>query len=249
MKTIGLIGGMSWESSAVYYQLLNERVRDRIGGMSSCPCLLHSVDFAEIAHLQHEGDWKTLSQRMAEYARRLEDGGAECIVLCTNTMHVCWDALESASTLPKLHIAAATGEVIARQGFTRVGLLGTRFTMEQRFYADLLSEKFGIETRIPDDSQRGEVHRIIYDELVRGVVREESKRVLLDVVESMRQHEVQGLILGCTELPLLLKTGNVSNEGRLVPLWDTTSIHVDAALAFAMDHPAQSSCENVDGLG
>lgn len=233
MKTIGLIGGMSWESSAVYYRLLNERVRERFGGISSCRCLLHSVNFAEISRLQHQGDWDSLSSRMADCAKSLENGGADCIVLCTNTMHVCREAIESASSLPLIHIAAATGEAIRGHGYRRAGLLGTRFTMEKTFYSDMLSERYGIETVVPDAPGRETVHRIIYEELVCGVIRSESKQALLEVMGSMLEDQVDGFILGCTELPLLVETGDVEASGRILPLWDTTSIHVDAALDFA----------------
>lgn len=227
MRTIGLIGGMSWESSAHYYRLINEGVRARRGGAHSAPLLMLSVDFAAIAALQHDGNWATLAQRMADAARTLADAGAEAIVLCTNTMHKVADAIEAAQPRPLLHIADAAGAAIVAAGHRRVGLLGTAFTMEQPFYRARLAERFGLEVIVPDDAGRAEVHRIIYDELVRGIIRPESKARYAEVIGRLTDAGAEAIILGCTEIMLL-----VDQADSPVPLFDTTAIHAAAAVAF-----------------
>lgn len=227
MRTIGLIGGMSWESSAHYYRLINEGVRERMGGAHSAPLLLLSVDFADIAALQHDGNWAALAQRMADAARTLADAGAEAIVLCTNTMHKVADAIEAAQPRPLLHIADAAGAAIVAAGHQRVGLLGTAFTMEQPFYRARLAERFGLEVIVPDDAGRAEVHRIIYDELVRGIIRPESKARYAEVIGRLTDAGAEAIILGCTEIMLL-----VDQADSPVPLFDTTAIHAAAAVAF-----------------
>ena len=229
MRTLGLLGGMSWESSAQYYRLVNEEVRRRLGGSHSAACLLLSVDFAEIARLQHMGDWATLSRQLGEAARQLAAGGAEGLVLCTNTMHCLAAEIEAASALPLLHIADATGEAIRRQGLRRVGLLGTAFTMEQAFYRERLAQRFGLEVLIPDAPQRQVVHRIIYEELVRGEIRPASREAYRAIIAGLVEQGVEGIVLGCTEIMLL-----VDQSDSAVPLFDTTTLHALAAVDWAL---------------
>ena len=229
MRTLGLLGGMSWESSAQYYRLVNEEVRRRLGGSHSAACLLLSVDFAEIARLQHVGDWATLGRQLGEAARQLAAGGAEGLVLCTNTMHCLAAEIEAASALPLLHIADATGEAIRRQGLRRVGLLGTAFTMEQAFYRERLAQRFDLEVLIPDAPQRQAVHRIIYEELVRGEIRPASREAYRAVIAGLVEQGVEGIVLGCTEIMLL-----VDQSDSAVPLFDTTTLHALAAVDWAL---------------
>ena len=229
MKTIGLIGGMSWESSIEYYRIINESVKARLGDLHSADCLMYSVDFAEIEALQHQGDWERLTREMISAAQRLERGGAACLVICTNTMHKMADAIQSAIQIPLLHIADAAGAAIQDKGLTTVGLLGTRFTMEGDFYSGRLAEKFGLQVLIPEEADRETVHRVIYDELVKGEIREESRQRFLAVIERLQDRGAQGIILGCTEIPLLVKPSDV-----LVPIFDTTQLHAEAAVAWAL---------------
>jgi aspartate racemase len=228
MKTIGLIGGMSWESSAVYYRLVNEAVRRQVGGLSSAPCLLHSVDFAVVEAMQREARWDDAAGLLAGVAARLEGAGAELVVLCTNTMHRVADAIEARLGVPFLHIADATGAAVARAGLGRVGLLGTRFTMEQDFYRGRLAARHGLDVLVPDDAERELVHRVIYDELCQGRIEPASRVRLQAVVAGLAARGAEGVVLGCTELPLLL-TG-----GAPVPLFDTTRLHAEAAVAHAL---------------
>lgn len=227
MRTVGLIGGMSWESSAHYYRLINQGVRDRMGGAHSAPLVMVSVDFAEIAALQHAGDWDALGARMATAARTLADAGAAAIVLCTNTMHQVAGAIEAAQPRPLLHIADATGAAIVAAGHRRVGLLGTAFTMEQPFYRARLAERFGLDVIVPGAPGRGEVHRVIYDELVRGIVRDESREVYRAVIAGLVADGAEAIVLGCTEIMLL-----VGADDAAVPLFDTTALHAAAAVDF-----------------
>ncbi|WP_414496577.1 aspartate/glutamate racemase family protein [Stenotrophomonas maltophilia] len=230
MKTLGLIGGMSWESSAQYYRLINEEVRHRLGGAHSAQLLLWSVDFAGIKQLQHEGDWNTLGVHMIDGARRLQAGGADLLLICTNTMHLLADRIEAACPLPLLHIADPTAEAIARTGAHTVGLLGTAFTMEQDFYRNRLQERFGLEVLIPGTDDRHIVHDIIYRELIAGVVSEHSRQVYAEVIARLVERGAEAIILGCTEIMLLVRP-----QDSAVPLFDTTTLHalaaVDAALA------------------
>lgn len=225
MKTLGLIGGMSWESSAVYYKLINEKVKKELGGLHSCRSLMYSVDFAEIEALQHRGDWEQLDDIMAAAAQRLEKAGADLIILCTNTMHQCTEAILRAIEAPFLHIADATAQAIKAQKLTKVGLLGTRFTMEWEFYKGRLEREHGIEVLIPDEAARHEVHRIIYDELVLGDIRAESKRIYRRIIAALQAAGAQGVILGCTEIPLLIKPEDVD-----IPVFDTTTLHAEEAV-------------------
>lgn len=229
MKTIGLIGGMSWESTAVYYSLINELVRSRLGGLHSARCILYSVDFAEIETWQHRGEWTQAGQALIEAAQSLERAGAGCVVLCTNTMHKLAGAIEAAVSIPFLHIADAAADKIQQAGLTRVGLLGTRFTMEQDFYRGRLQEKFGLEVLIPESAERQMVHDVIYNELCMGVVRPESRANYAKVIAGLVQSGAQGVILGCTEIELLVQAGDSS-----VPLFPTTAIHAGAAVDWAL---------------
>ncbi|MDR6177363.1 MULTISPECIES: aspartate/glutamate racemase family protein [unclassified Pseudomonas] len=230
MRTLGLLGGMSWESSAHYYRILNEEVRCRLGGSHSAACLLLSVDFAEIAALQHAGDWTALGRRLQDHARQLAAGGAEALVLCTNTMHRLAAEIEAATTLPLLHIADPTGAAIRARGLRTVGLLGTAFTMEQAFYRERLNDRFGLEVVVPDAAARQIVHRIIYDELVRGEVRPESRAAYRAIIAELVAQGAEGIVLGCTEIMLLVDQGDSA-----VPLFDTTRLHALAAVDWALD--------------
>ncbi|MBC5994500.1 aspartate/glutamate racemase family protein [Pontibacter cellulosilyticus] len=229
MKTIGLIGGMSWESSVVYYQLINKQVKEQLGGLHSCRSLMYSVDFDQIAQLQHQGDWDTLTEIMVDAAQRLERGGADFIVLCTNTMHKLADAIEQNTSIPFLHIADATAAEIKKHRLSKVGLLGTKFTMEGDFLKGRLQEKHQIETIIPDQQARERVHSIIYEELIKGIFTESSRKEYLSIIHQLAAAGAEGVILGCTEIPLL-----VSSKDTDVPLFDTTTIHASEAVAFCL---------------
>ncbi|CAO3410176.1 Aspartate racemase (EC 5.1.1.13) [Azospirillum largimobile] len=231
-KVIGLIGGMSWESSAEYYRIVNERVRDRMGGLHSARCLMWSFDFAEIEALQHAGRWDDATALMIDAARRLERGGADFVVICTNTMHRMADQVQAAIGLPLLHIADPTAERIRAAGLRRVGLLGTAFTMEQDFYKGRLVRKHGLEVLVPDDADRATVHRVIYDELVQGRVEEASRQAYRGVIARLVGRGAEAVILGCTEIMLL-----VGPEDSPVPLYDTTAIHAEAAVELALSNP------------
>ncbi len=227
---IGLIGGMSWESSAEYYRLLNEGVRNRVGPTASARCLLWSFDFAEIEALQHRGDWAALASRLVDAARRLEAGGAEMLLICTNTMHRMADEVQAAVTVPLLHIADPAAERITAAGLGRVGLLGTAFTMEQDFYKRRLSDRHGLDVIVPDEEDRAVVHRIIYDELIAGKVLPASREAYRAIIARLVARGAEAIILGCTEIMLLVRP-----EDSAVPIFDTTALHaaaaVDAALA------------------
>src|SRR6266496_2595715 len=199
MRMIGLLGGMSWESTVTYYQELNRGVRDRLGGLHSAPCLLSSVDFAEIERMQERGEWTDAGQYLARYARNLERGGAECVVLCTNTMHRVYDAIREGVSIPVLHIADGTARPLARAGFRAVGLLGTRYTMEQDFYRSRLTER-GLDVLIPDEDEREIIHQIIYTELCLGKVLDHSRDAYLKIVGSLAARGAEAVILGCTEI-------------------------------------------------
>lgn len=229
MKTIGLIGGMSWESSAEYYRLLNEGINAVLGGSHSCECILDSVDFDRIERLQHDEKWEDLCAMIKEKAQNLARSGAELIMLCTNTMHVCEHEIRKGLNVPFLHIADATGQEIVSKGLNKVGLLGTRFTMEKQFYAAILKEKYQVEVIIPEKADRDLVHTCIYEELVRGEFLPSSRRQFERIIEDLQRKGAQGVILGCTEIPLLIKQKNVK-----IPVFDTTALHVDAALKMAL---------------
>ncbi|CCH77184.1 putative racemase [Nostocoides japonicum T1-X7] len=227
MKTIGVLGGMSWESSLDWYRMANEQVRDRLGGFHSAPILLDSLDFAEIEALQAAGDWGAAGRVLADHARGLERAGAGLVVLCTNTMHLVADQITDAITIPFIHIGDTTAEAITAAGLSKVALLGTAFTMEKPFYRDRLAAH-GIIASIPDDEDRATVHRIIYDELVQGIIDEDSRQAYREVIGRLVEEGAEGIILGCTEIELL-----VSRADSPVPVFPTTALHVAAALAAA----------------
>jgi aspartate racemase len=229
MQTIGLIGGMSWESSAEYYRIINQETNRRLGGVHSAQCLMFSFDFDEIKHLQHEGEWDRLAEFMKDAAIRLERGGASFIVVCTNTMHRLADAISSAVSIPLLHIADPTADKIKAAGFRRVGLLGTTFTMEQDFYKGRLHKHHGLEVIVPDEDDRRIVHEIIYEELILGQIRPESRQAYRGIITRLIGRGAQAIILGCTEIMLLVK-----DEDSAVPLFDTTTIHAVAAVDLAL---------------
>lgn len=229
MKTIGLIGGMSWESTIPYYRQINERIKERLGGLHSAKIALYSVDFHEIERLQHAGDWEAAGRLLADAARSLKAAGADFLVLCTNTMHKVAPAIEAAVEIPLLHIADPTAEAIRAAGVATVGLLGTRFTMEQAFYKERLVEKFGLAVVTPDEADRQVVHRIIYEELCLGRIRDESREEYRRIIAALVEQGAEAVILGCTEISLLVGPADAS-----VPLFDTTALHAlhaaDAAL-------------------
>ncbi len=229
MKTIGLLGGMSWESTALYYQWINEMVKDRLGGLHSARIAMVSVDFQEIETLQHEGRWEEAGALLARDAAKVEAAGADFLLLCTNTMHKVAPIIESAIHIPLLHIADATAERIKARGMNIVGLLGTRFTMEQDFYAGRLRDKYGLEVLIPPPEDREIVHRIIYEELVLGIVREESRAEYLRIMDALHAQGAEGIIEGCTEIVML-----VQQEHTPIPLFDTTRIHAEKAVELAL---------------
>jgi aspartate racemase len=230
MKTIGLIGGMSWESSIEYYRIINQKVREKLGGTHSAKSVMVSVDFAEIEVLQHEGRWQEATQLLVDAAKHLEAAGADFVVLCTNTMHKMAEVIQKNISIPFLHIADATAQKVSSSGISTIGLLGTRFTMEEDFYKGRLSRKFDLKVVIPEENDRKMIHHVIYDELVKGVIRTESKREFLEVIEKLVAAGAQGVILGCTEIGLLVKEGDCQ-----VPAFDTTRIHAEAAVDFALD--------------
>jgi aspartate racemase len=229
MKTIGLIGGMSWESTALYYREINEAVKARLGGLHSAKLILLSVDFAEIAALQRAGDWVAAGEVLAGAARTLQTAGADFLVLCTNTMHNVAPAIEAAVSIPLLHVVDPTAEAIQAAGFQRVGLIGTRFTMEQAFYKDRLAEKFGLQVLVPDEAGRDTVHRIIFEELCLGQITETSRETYRGVMAELVAQGADCIILGCTEITML-----VSAEDAKVPLFDTTGLHAVAAAQSAL---------------
>jgi len=229
MKTIGLIGGMSWESSIEYYRIINETAKAKLGGLHSAKSMMYSVDFAEIEILQHQGKWAEAAQMLIDAARNLENGGADFIVLCTNTMHKVAEDIQATVKIPLLHIADATAQLVKDSGIQKIGLLGTRFTMEEEFYKGRLSQKYGLRVIVPNAQEREIVHRVIYDELVVGNIQEHSKEQYIGIIEQMVSQGAEGVILGCTEIGLL-----VHQEDSRVPLFDTTRIHAEAAVEYAL---------------
>ncbi|MDH7792816.1 aspartate/glutamate racemase family protein [Ochrobactrum sp. AN78] len=229
MKTIGLIGGMSWESSQEYYRIINQEMRARLGGAHSAKSLMWSMDFGEIEQLQHEGKWEELTKLMIEAAQNLEKGGADFILICTNTMHKMAADVESAASIPLIHIADPTAEKIKAAGLTKVGLLGTAFTMEQDFYKGRLVSKHGLEVLVPDDADRKTVHDIIYHELVVGEVRDVSREKYRAIINSLAERGAEAIILGCTEIMLL-----IGQEDSPAPVFDTTRLHAEAAVDLAL---------------
>lgn len=230
MKTIGMIGGMSWESSIEYYRIVNEAVKARFGGLHSAKCIMYSVDFAEIEKLQHLGKWTEATALMIDAAKRVENGGADFLIICTNTMHKMADQVQSNIKILLLHIADATAEKIKSIGLKKIGLLGTRFTMEEDFYKGRLVANHGLDVIIPNKDERTTVHRVIYDELCQGKINESSKAQFVEIIDHLIEQGAQGIILGCTEIGLLVK----QSDSR-IPLFDTTAIHADAAVDFALE--------------
>lgn len=229
MKTIGMIGGMSWESSKVYYEHTNQITKERLGGSHSAKSIMNSVDFAEIEKYTFEGNWEKIGDLMAEHALKLEKSGADIILLCTNTIHLVSDYIVRSTKLPFLHIADATGQAIQDAGLKRIALLGTKFTMEKDFYSKILEEKYDLEVIIPEEKDRNSVHDIIYNELVRGEFKETSKHLCIDIIEKLKSQGAEGVILGCTELPILIEASELS-----IPSFNTTKIHVEKAIDFTL---------------
>jgi len=229
MKVIGLIGGMSWESTVEYYRLINESVKEKLGGLHSAKCVLYSVDFAEVEELQRQGRWPDAAQLLVGAAQNVEKAGADFVLICTNTMHKLADPVQARIGIPLLHIADATAAKVGQAGIRRVGLLGTRFTMEEDFYRGRLADQFGLEVIIPDTKDRETVHRIIYKELCVGTIRPESKAQVAGIMSRLVDLGAEGIILGCTELGLLLDAGD-----SRVPLFDTTRLHALAAVEYAL---------------
>jgi len=229
LKTIGLIGGMSWESSLEYYRLINEAIKAKLGGLHSAKCVLVSVDFAEIETLQREGRWREAGQAMAAAGQSLERAGADFVVLCTNTMHKLADEIQAGIRIPFLHIADATARAVKAAGLHKIGLLGTRFTMEHDFYKGRLVDQFGLEVLIADEADREVIHRVIYAELCLGIVREQSRERFIAIMDKLVQAGAEGIILGCTEIELLVHEGDSP-----VPLFPTTKLHALAAVEYAL---------------
>lgn len=229
MKSIGLIGGMSWESSVMYYQVINREVARRLGGLRSAPLAMISVDFEEIASRQKRGDWEGMAAMLSDAARSLVRAGADCVLIGTNTMHKVAPEVQAAVDVPLLHIADVTADAIVKAGSRTVGLMGTRFTMEQDFYVERLRNK-GVECVIPDEAQRAEIHRIIFDELCKGVFKDSSRAALKAIVADLAARGAQGVVLGCTELPLILSAADVE-----IPVFDTTTLHALSAVEFALN--------------
>jgi aspartate racemase len=230
MKAIGLVGGMSWESTLEYYRIINEHTKERLGGFHSARLVLYSVDFAEVESQQHEGRWDDLTRLMTDAAQRVERAGAELLVICTNTMHKMADDVQKGIRIPILHIVDVTAAAVKSRSMKRVGLLGTRFTMEQDFYKGRLLRNHGIEVLIPEEKEREAIHRILYDELCLGEIKERSKETFRSIIDGLEARGAQGIILGCTEIPLL-----VNQADYRLPLFDTTTLHARAAVDFALE--------------
>jgi aspartate racemase len=229
MKTIGMIGGMSWESSLEYYRIMNQAVKEKLGGFHSAQCILYSVDFDDVEKLQHQGDWESLTRLMIEAAQRVKKAGADFLVICTNTMHKMADEVQRAIQIPLLHIADVTAGAVKANGQSRVGLLGTKFTMEQDFYKGRLKEIHGLDVLIPEDKERQVIHDILYNELCLGEIKELSREKFQSIIQNLVKRGAQGVILGCTEIPLIVR-----QEDYEIPLYDTTALHAQAAVDFAL---------------
>ena len=230
MKTIGLLGGMSWESTVEYYRLLNENVKDELSGLQSAKILMYSVDFEELVALKHQGNWEEIGRILATAATQLEGAGADCLLLATNTMHKVAEAITLRATIPLIHIADATADAIKQQGITRVGLLGTRFTMEEAFYKDRLIYQHGLAVQVPSQEERDLIHDVIYDELCLGNIKASSRDKFRDIIAHLVACGAEAIILGCTEIGLLVSTKDSS-----VPTFDTTEIHAKAAVRLAIE--------------
>lgn len=229
MKIIGMIGGMSWESSAEYYRIINETVKAKLGGLHSARCILYSVDFEEIETFQHTGNWKEATKCMVDAARSCEKAGADFVIICTNTMHRMADDVQAHIKIPLLHIADATAEKIRTQGLKTVGLLGTKYTMKEDFLKGRLIDKFSLDVLVPTEDEQEIIHTIIYEELCLGEIKEQSRKKYRKIIETLTSRGAEGIILGCTEIPLL-----VQQQDSRVPLFDTTRIHAEAAVELAL---------------
>lgn len=229
MKTLGLIGGMSWESSNVYYQYINRRIQSTLGGIHSAKLILYSVNFEEIEQLQQKGAWSEMGKQLTQIAQILDQAGADALVICSNTMHKLAPLIESETDIPLLHIADATGNAIQLSGLQKVGLLGTLFTMEQDFYTHRLKNRFNLDVIVPEATDRTIIHDIIYNELAKGSFTQKSKSIYIDVINRLITQGAQGIILGCTEIPLLVRSADVS-----VPLFDTMTLHAEMAVDYAL---------------
>jgi aspartate racemase len=229
MKVMGLIGGMSWNSTLEYYRIINELFAQRLGGFHSAHLILYSLDFDEIERAQREGRWDDAAHILVEASRALEQAGADFLVICTNTMHKVADVVAQKAALPLLHIVDVTSNAIRERGLHRIGLLGTRFVMKEAFYQERLQKRFGIEVLVPEEDDMLAVHRIIYDELCQGITRASSRRTCADIVSRLVGRGAEGIVLGCTELPLLIRSGDTD-----VPLFDTTRLHAEAAVNLAL---------------
>lgn len=230
MKTIGLLGGMTWHSTVEYYRLINTGIQARLGGSHSASCILHSVDFAEFERLQDAGEWDRLAELMVRAAKGVEKAGADFLVICANTMHRTAPAVEKALSIPLLHIADAAADEVRKQGLRTVGLLGTRFTMEQDFYRERLEERHRLRVLIPDDAARKKIHEIIYHELGHGIISDTSRDTYISIIRDLHSGGAEGVILGCTEIPLLIRPGDYP-----IPLFDTTALHAAAAVEWAVN--------------
>lgn len=230
MKTIGLIGGMSWESSLEYYKIINETIKLKLGGLHSAKCLMYSVDFQEIEQLQHQDKWDELTEIMVDSALKLKNGGADFIVICTNTMHKMASDIENRVGIKVLHIAEVTGKKIVEKKMKKIGLIGTKFTMEGDFYTKVLEDNFNIDVVIPDEVDREVIHKVIFEELCKGIITETSKERYKKIINNLLLKGAEGVILGCTEIPLLIKQEDVS-----IPIFDTTKIHAVSAVEFALE--------------
>jgi aspartate racemase len=235
MKTIGMIGGMSWKSSIEYYRIINETVRTELGGLHSAKSMMVSVEFAEIEALQHQDRWGEAAKILIAAARSLESGGADFAIICTNTMHKLYNKIQQSVRIPLLHIADATAELIKARGIQKIALLGTRFTMEENFYKGRLVDSYGLDVIIPGSEDMESIHRIIYDELCAGIIQPDSKQKYTDIIRRLAREGAEGIILGCTEIGLLVK-----QENSPVPLFDTTEIHARAAVKYALQNELSS---------
>ncbi len=229
MKKIGLIGGMSWKSSQLYYEIINKKVQEHLGGLHSAKCIMESIDFAEIERLQSTDDWDSLNKIMMDSAINLEYAKADVILICANTMHLCSEEITKNVSIPLLHIARVTGQRIKEKSLNKVLLLGTKFTMEKGFFKDILINEFGVETIIPNERDRNIIHKIIFQELIKGKIETKSKKEYQRIINESIKNGAEGVILGCTEIPLLIKSKDVT-----IPAFDTTTIHAESAVAFAL---------------
>ena len=230
MKTIGLIGGMSWESSIEYYRIINEEVYKKLGKSHSCSCIMHSVDFEPIKKLQHKNKWEELTDIMIKISQNLENSGADFIVICTNTMHIMAEDIEKSINIPIFHLVDAVADRIQNKKIKKVGLLGTKFTMEQNFYKKRLKKVHNIDVIIPNEDERDIIHSVIYNELINGKIKEESKQKYKIIIENLQKNGAEGVILGCTEIPLLIK-----QKDSEIPVFDTSTIHAKKAVEFALE--------------